>query len=192
MTTENTDPPAPSGETGAPKTFTQEELDRIIADRLARAKAAPPADYAELQASARELADLKAAQLTETEKLSQRAEAAERKAQEAETRAREAAVRAAVVGAATRAGAVDADAVLALLDRSAVTVGDDGQVTGAEEAVKSLLEAKQYLVGATPSGPPAGGGSGDQGARKPSPSPVNVDGMSMADYIAARKAGTII
>jgi hypothetical protein len=31
-----------------------------------------------------------------------------------------------------------------------VTVGDDGQVTGHEEAVTAFLEANEYLVGTTP------------------------------------------
>ena len=154
----------PTGDQPGDKTFTQADVDRIIAERIARAKSAPPADYDDLKKAAAELADLKAAQLSDQEKLAKRAEEAEAKAAAAEARANAAALRSAIVAEASRAGAVDPDAVAALLDKSAVTVGDDGQVTGVAEAVASLLATKQYLVG-KPTSPGSGGGSGDQGAR---------------------------
>lgn len=172
MPEEVIDPAAPKeGDTA--KTFTQEQVDKMIGDRLARAKTAPPADYADLQAAAKKLQELEAAQLTETEKLQKAQAAAEARATEAETKLRDATKRNAVYAAAQRAGAIDPDAVFALLDQSAVTVGDDGQLTGVDEAVKALLDNKQYLVGKSspvtpgaadggPRGKPAGSITRDQ------------------------------
>lgn len=49
--------------------------------------------------------------------------------------------------AATKLGVVDADAALKLVDRGAISMADDGTVTGAEDALKKLIEAKPYLAG---------------------------------------------
>ena len=156
-------PPPTDAPPDGGKSFSQADVDRIVSERLARAKSSPPPDYDQLKAAASELEQLKAAQLSETEKLQKRAEAAEAKAAEAASRAQGALRRAAIVAAAQRAGAVDPDAVVALLDQSSVTVDDDGTVTGAEEAVKDLLKAKQYLVGKTPTPAPGGADGGPRG-----------------------------
>lgn len=188
MSTEPSPTPDPAPAPPAPdRTFTQADVDRIVAERVARAKTEPPADYAQLQAAAKKLADIEAAQLTETERLTKALAEADAKATASDERARNALQRAAVVAAAQRAGAVDPDAVVALLDRSAVTVADDGTVTGADDAVKALLAEKLYLVGKPPTPTPGGA---DGGVRSQPPA-SDVDSMSMADYIAARKAGTI-
>lgn len=146
------------------KTFTQAELDQIISERLARVKATPPADYDQLRAAAAELEKLKTDQMSDTEKLTKAAALAEERARAAEEKATNALMRAAIVSAAQRAGAVDPDAVLALVDRSTVKVGDDGQVTGVDEAVKALLDSKQYLVGKAPTPTPGGADAGPRGA----------------------------
>jgi hypothetical protein len=49
--------------------------------------------------------------------------------------------------AALKAGAVDTEAILKLIDRANITLNDDGSVAGVEEAIKTLLETKPYLVG---------------------------------------------
>lgn len=54
-------------------------------------------------------------------------------------------IRAEVVLKAAELGIIDAEAAYALMDRSGVTVSDDGKVTGVEQALKQLLEAKPYL-----------------------------------------------
>ena len=54
----------------------------------------------------------------------------------------------AIALAASKLGAVDPDAVLALVDRSKISIDEKtGVVTGVEEALKSLFEAKPYLAG---------------------------------------------
>lgn len=49
--------------------------------------------------------------------------------------------------AAAKLNAVDVDAVLALVDRSKISIDDKGIVTGLDEALKTLTEGKAYLFG---------------------------------------------
>ena len=59
----------PSGNATEPKTFTQEQVDSIVKERLARAKATPPADYEDLKAKAARLDELEEAQKSELERI---------------------------------------------------------------------------------------------------------------------------
>lgn len=78
--------PTPPKPDGGDKTFTQAELDRIVADRLNREKG-KYADYEDVKAKASKLDELEAANKSEAEKANARAEAAERKAAQAESEA---------------------------------------------------------------------------------------------------------
>lgn len=49
--------------------------------------------------------------------------------------------------AIAKAGVVDLEAGLKLIDRAKVVVAEDGTITGVDEAVKSLLETRPYLKG---------------------------------------------
>ncbi len=152
-----------------PKTVPQSEVDRIVKDRLAR-QAAKFADYDELKAKAEKADELEAAGQSETERLQAQIKKLERERDTAigerdTARTDLQAVRVeSEIRKALPKDVVDADAVLQLLPRDQVTVGDDGQVTGHEDAVKALLEAKPYLVGpptpARPTGPRDGGARG--------------------------------
>ena len=61
---------------------------------------------------------------------------------------------------------VDADAALALMDKSKIKVNDKGDVTGVKEALDALAKSKPYLVGKTQAGgawgDKQGGAAGDQ------------------------------
>lgn len=63
------------------------------------------------------------------------------------------------------AGVAHLDDALKLADRSDITIGDDGQVSGVKEVVESLKKDKAYLFDKSSSGKsigtPEGGGSGD-------------------------------
>lgn len=177
------------------KSFTQADVDRIVQERLARAK--PPADYDDLKAAAQRLEEIEAANKSDLEKAQTRADEAEKRAEQAQNRANDALRRAAVMSAATTAGAIDADAVIAMLDQDAVTIGDDGQVTGAEEAVKALLESKPYLVG-TSNGEPVkksvadGGQRGAGGDGRPTQlTRDDISTMSSDEIEAARVGGQL-
>lgn len=187
-----TDPAAPTDPTPPPadKVLTQADVDRIVQERLTRERQ-KFADYDDLKSKATKLDELEQANKTELEKLLARAEAAEKQAAEAAERAKASTLRAAVVSAATAAGAVDPDAVLALINHDAVTIGDDGQVTGADEAVKALLASKPYLVGKTPvqgaaDGGPRGSGDGPKQLRR-----EDLAGMKPEDIEAAWRSGQL-
>lgn len=180
------DPPAGGGAGGGggDKTFTQAELDRIVEERLARDRRSrqpeKPADYDELKQKAEELDQLRAEGQSELDRERAAKEKAERDLQEATQRASAADERAqtalrnaAVMAEASKQGAVDPEAVIALLPKDSVTIGDDGQVTGAEQAVKGLLEQRKWLVGETPDP-----GPGDGGARPPAPGAVTRDQLA--------------
>lgn len=155
--------PKPDPKPEPAKTFTQEELDRVVGERLARERE-KYADYDELKQAKARLDEIEAANKSELEKAVQRAEQAEADRDKAAQKAAEIARRAAVIAEAPKQGAVDPDAVVALIGSDRVTVADDGQVTGAEQAVKELLDAKKYLVGE-----PRLPGPSDGGPRPPAP-----------------------
>ena len=98
---------APSQTGGGPaRTFTQAELDAIIADRLARERERYR-DYDALKAAAQELERIKTAQMTETERLQRQAAENERRAIEAERRVAETAIRASFTEQAVANGVTD-------------------------------------------------------------------------------------
>ena len=141
------------------KAFTQADVDRIVQERLARAKSTPPPDYEDLKAKAARLAELEESQQTDLEKALERA----KKAEEESARVKEAAdrrlIEAAVIAEAAKQSALKPEHLPRLIDTSGVTVGDDGQVTGAGDAVQAFLKANPEYVGGRANG------SADQGAR---------------------------
>lgn len=203
MSTEN------NGGDDGDKVFTQDEVDRIVQDRLKRdrsSRPAEPADYKDLQAKAKKLDELEAANATDLERAQKEAADATARAEQAEAAAKAAAIRSSVVAAAAGSGAVDADAVYALLDKNALTVADDGTVTGVDDAVKTLMEAKPYLVGdKTQSGGGDAGGDGDkkkpdagdggpqgsEGSKPPQLSRADLAKMSPEDIVKADDAGQL-
>ena len=143
-----------------PVTFTQEQLDAIIADRLDRATTKTKADLlAELgiedTATAKktlaEAEAAKAAQMTELEKAQAQIAEAQAAAAKATTEAEaikvqaaEAMLRAAVI---SKAGAFnDPMDAWSFIDRSKIEANEDGTYKGVDEALAALAEAKPYLV----------------------------------------------
>ena len=76
--TENIEP-VQSAETEPvePKTYTQEQVEQIVKDRLKNVKSAPPADYEELKAKAEKFDAVEEAAKSELQKAVERAEKAE-------------------------------------------------------------------------------------------------------------------
>lgn len=158
----------------AAKRFSQADIDRIVQDRLARAKSKPPADYDDLKARAAKLDELEAASKSDLEKAQEAQRKADERAAAAEARANETARRHAIEREAGKQKAADPDDVFAVLQttskyRDMVTMDDDGQVTGVEDAVKAILADKPHLVGktSTPAGDGDGGSRGGGEAQKP-------------------------
>lgn len=166
--------PQPNPEpTPDPKLVPQDEVDRIVADRLARERK-KFADYDDVKAKLTALeqaeADRKKAELTEAERLAAELEEARKQAQAA-AEARESEKTSAndrIIKAEFKTLARDANipadrlaAALKLADLSTVTVDDEGNVVGAGDAVTALIEANPYLVAQVtpkPIGGSAGGG----------------------------------
>lgn len=165
------------------KTFTQAELDLIVADRLARErkKAEKFADYDELKTKLTALEQAEAerakADLTEAERLTADLEAARIKAQEAEERGAAAITTAnkRLINAEFKALAREMNvpagrlaAALKLADLSSASVDNEGNTVGVKEAVEALIAAEPYLVAETKAKPIGGGGGGnpDEDERK--------------------------
>ena len=81
-TTKQTGTADPSGKATEAKTFTQEQVDSIVKERLARAKATPPADYDELKAKAARLDEIEDAQKSELERITEQATKAQESAKD--------------------------------------------------------------------------------------------------------------
>lgn len=174
-----------AGEAG--RTYTQEDLDRIVAQRVQKSKQQFK-DYDTYKKAAERLTELEAANQSESERLRSQVEKASKAAQEASEREQKAnervrntLVRAAVVSEASRQKAIDPDAVYTLLDKSQVQVGDDEVISGVPDAVSALLGERSYLVGRS-----GQGGGFDGGARTTAPAE-----SSVADFNAQlrREAG---
>ncbi|MEK4910568.1 phage scaffolding protein [Niallia sp. FSL M8-0099] len=150
----------------AGKTFTQEEMNEILAKRLKREKekqAELDEKLKKLEAYEQAEEERKKAEMSEIERLAAEREEAAKKAEEAEEQAKKAQeaankriVDTEIKSIARALNANDLNDVLALLDKSVIEVDEDGNVKGAEEAVKALKEAKPWMfkpaIGADASG----------------------------------------
>ena len=87
--------------------------------------------------------------LAEQGKWKELAEQREKEAGEAKTQLQTQKTDNKILAEAAKLGVVDAEAVLKLIDRSNITVDDNG-VSGVSEAIKTLLETKPYLKGKAP------------------------------------------
>lgn len=168
---EKTEVEKDAGETA--KSLTQAEVDAIVEARLARERK-KFADYDDLKSKAGKLDEIEAANLSELEKERKRATAAEEKASAIAKERDAERIRSAIVREASKQGAKSPDAVLRAVDKTELTVGDDGQVSGAEEAVKALLAEIPEFVG----GSSASTGSADQGARGGSKGEITQEQLS--------------
>lgn len=134
------------------KTFTQADVDRLMAQRESRdrdklRKELEPELRAKLEAEA------KTAALKEQEQFKPLYEAEQAKAAKAEADlaaqaelARDRLLRAEVRVAAAQLNVVDPTDAYRLLDVAAVTYDDAGEPTNVEALLKALVEAKPYLV----------------------------------------------
>lgn len=155
------DPPAdpPKNEWKPPTS--QEELNRLIEDRLNRDRKDRPTDdeLKTLRDKAAKFDEAEVAQMSELERERTLREAAETAAAAAAESLKATKIEAAIIAAAK--DAVDPTVVARLIigdPDNAVTIDDAGQVTGADTAVSTLLKDKPYLAGKRPA-PDLGQGS---------------------------------
>lgn len=126
----------------------------LDADALRKEVAQTRKEAAEYRRKLREFelaqADAEAAKLSEAEKLKKQVADLSAKLTAAEQERQERTLRAAVEKAAAKLGIVDADAAYLLLDKSALAVDEAGKVSGAEQAISALVQARPWLVQAAP------------------------------------------
>ncbi|MCC8352504.1 scaffolding protein [Bacillus sp. AF23] len=169
QTTAGEPEPTPTEQTQQPeKTFTQAEIDEIVNKRLEREKK----KRVELEEKAKRLEELekaeeerKKAEMSEAERLRVEKEEAAKKAEEATEAAKKAQESAnqRIINTELRAiarslNANDPNQVLALLDKSAVQIDEEGNVVGAEEAVAAFKASSPWMF-KQPIGADAAGGS---------------------------------
>ncbi|WP_151737237.1 scaffolding protein [Paenibacillus tengchongensis] len=190
--------PTPDPAPAAPeKTFTQAELDALIADRLGRERK-KFADYDELKTKLTALeqaeAEREAAKLTETERLQAEKDAAEKKAQEAEGKgaAALAAANQRLINAEFKVLAREKNvpaerlaAALKLADLTGASVDDEGNVAGVKEAVEALIAENAYLVAEVKPGSRQVGGDTNGGSRR-----VDVSTLGARDKMALGYSST--
>lgn len=159
-----------AGGAGYTPPATQADLDRIVESRLARDRAAKFGDYDELKDKASKWEAEQAKNQSDLEKSKAAQSEAEKRAQAAEERASKTARDAAVIVEAAKLSAKNPQHIVALLPADAVTVDKDGNVNGADAAVKKFAEENPDYFGTTTTttrrlGPPSHG----QGAREATP-----------------------
>jgi len=177
-------PPADPPKQEEPRTFTQEEVDGFIKGRADRIAAQKYGDYDALKDKAEKWAEFEESQKTELEKAQNRATELEAERDKALATGRTQALQAAVMSAAALAGAAHPGDAFALVDATGLAIGDDGKVTGADAAVKGLVEAGRLVLSGKPPAPGLDGGAGSGKSPGDKEKALTVDELS-----AARKAG---
>lgn len=166
-----TDPdPKPGNSAFDPSTLSDEDFNKLYEDnRLYRHPR-----FKSLSERAKKADDLEKAQSeAERKALEEQGkwkELAEKNAADAKASAeklQQVTVNSKIQSEAAKLGIVDTEAAVILLDRSKITVNEDGTVTGAEDALKALLEAKPYLKGGAPNTPDVGSGSNPSPGQTP-------------------------
>lgn len=175
---ENGTPPPPAGTDGGNKTFTQDELDKIVQERLGRATRGKmePKDFgfetkAELEAALKVAKDAGEAAKSEADKAIEAARKEGRKEAETELMGKASArlVRSEFILQAKDRNIVDPNSAYLLAKAeerfSGVQVKDDDTVEGMDDTFwGDLLKGRDYLILA---------GSGDAGEKKPPPGNAN-------------------
>ncbi|MFS0562615.1 phage scaffolding protein [Terribacillus sp. 179-K 1B1 HS] len=179
----------------AGKTFTQAELDEIIAKRLEREKGkkkeledklAKLAEYEKAEEERRK------AEMSEVERLQAEYEEAQKKLQEYEESSKQAKEQAEkriieteIKSIARSLNANDPDDVLALIDRSNITIDENGNVTGVNEVLSAFKEAKPFYF-KQPIGADAAGGSNP--GKNPSANELTAKEKELAEAKEAAKS----
>lgn len=152
------------------KTFTQEEVNRMMGDRATRASGATEKQILEklgveslddAEASIKAYRDRQEKEKSELQKAQDAKEAAENKAKDAEAKANEKLIRAEFIVEASKAGVEHPEDAYSLADRSKVKILDDGKVEGVADAVKVLVEAGRLPLTSQKKAADLDGGEGD-------------------------------
>ena len=156
----NDDPGA--GGPGEKDTFTKDEIERIVQQRVAAEKK-KFSDYDDLKRQAAEYQKLEDAKKTEIEKANERATAAEREKAERENELKTERTRNAVFAVASELSFVNPSVAHRLVDPSDLEYDDAGrpQKESVKKALEALAQSDPYLVGKLR--PRGDGGGGPRG-----------------------------
>ena len=157
MVTENTEPmedgatPVAEVEVQAEpatpaRSFSQDEVNRIQA-QTRREVRGQFSDYQQLKNRAAKADELEQANLTEAERLAQRANDAEKAVVDANVKLADALISSEVKVKAVQLGIIDPDAAYLLMDKANVQYDAEKGVSGIDEALTQLLDNKPYLKG---------------------------------------------
>ncbi len=141
---ENTDTGNDQAKTGN-RVFTQDELNAIINDRLARERN-KYADYDQLKTAAQKLKEIEDSQKSESEKLQEHLAELERQNKALQEARKQDAIRMAVIAEAQRAGWRDPNDAIRLLDADGIEITDQGEVKGVSDKLKAIAKEKPYLL----------------------------------------------
>ena len=133
------------------------------------------------RAAAKKAAD--DAQLTEIEKLKKEHAELQAKYEQESDAAFEQIVVNEIFRSATRAGAVDPDAVVHLIDWELIEVDDDGKLLNLDKLVATLLKDKPYLTGTRSTAPTSGGAT--------NPSRSQTQATTAAEIVAKMRSGML-
>ncbi len=181
----------PSGQT-ADKTFTQQELDRVVTERLARQKA-QFADYDDLRSKASKWQRLEDEQKSAADKMAEKLAVLQRERDEAIQQANDRLLRAAFIAEAALANVAHPEDVFALADVAGVTIDAQGVVHGAAEAVKVVVDAGRVPLVVSPQNRPSaprldgGAGGGNRSGERPAALSEEELAMARAVHIAPER-----
>ncbi len=141
------------------RTFSQAEVDTMLGERAKRERA-KFADYAELKAARVQLDEIETARLSELEQAQKVAAEATAQAAQALQTSRDRLIRAELTAQAAVKGVAHPGDAYNLADLTGVVLGDDGNVTGAAEAVDALIAGGRMVMTAKAPAPDLNGGAG--------------------------------
>lgn len=154
--------------TGGGRALSQTELDAIMGGVRAEARETAVRKLLE-ELGVADAAEAKQL-ITAGRDLPEKLTAAKAEAQAALERANERLMRSAVLLAARTAGFIDPEDCWTYIDRSKLSVDEQGQVQGIEQAVKEVAEAKKHLLASAQQTGSGGGTPRSSGHEPPAPS----------------------
>lgn len=176
------------------KTFTQDEVNRLLATERRKLLAEQP-DLTDLRQKAKAYDELQEQSKDELQRERDARAAAEQRAEAAETAAKAKLIDAAVRVAVASANTTAPNDVAALIDRTGLTLADDGTIPGIDETIAEFLKDRPHFAAAPPEPPKPAPGAGDGGPRgAPATgqlSRADLKSMSPEAINEARRAGRL-
>ncbi len=134
------------------KTYSQEELNRMFADRAKQAESALLKrlgfeSVSDAESLVKESKERKEAEMSELQKAQARAAELEKQLAASAEAQKVIAMQADVTAKAAKLGIVDPDAAFKLLDKGAIEYGDDGKPKNTEALLVEMLKERPYLAG---------------------------------------------